>query len=759
MSSTPSPSSSPHPPLLTARPWQLKQSSTTSSASPQTQAKVTTCAFRAYHDLILVAVGEIKKAYRKKAMEHHPDKNINDPEAGVKFQEIGAAYEILSDSQTRHIYDTHGMEGLSGQGASTGPGLDDLFEQFFGGGGGGPSFGFNFGPGPKRRKGEDTIVPYDVTLEDLYNGKSVKLNMEKESICSTCKGSGAKGSAKPKSCFNCGGKGWTFVQTQIAANQLATSRAQCRECKGEGELLKEKDRCKKCKGSKTVKEKVRQEIFVEKGMTDRQRIVLAGAGDEEPGIPAGDVIIQLKAQPHESFERSGNDLLTRVKITLSEALLGFSRVLVTHLDGRGIKVSSLPGKIIKPDQTIVLRGEGMPIYKRSDEKGDLYVVLSFEMPDDSWLQAINKQALESILPPKKGDIEPRPSIVDDVEFEETDLAEVRSRSYPAGPNFFDQGFPYQFGEGDEADWIDDEDDDEFGDHNADYFGFSVCVSSSPPEAAASADYPAWHTRMDSNFVSRAIFGPVTFIPHLACRSDIGFGLGTQLLPMELVFNLAQLACFLAFSITSVESLPARILIFSRTVEFRHDSIPTAINALQSHSSSINVVFDQTEDQNLFTDENLQKYDALLFLDNTGEVLDDPGKTAFQNYLNKGGNFVAVHSASDCLRTTEFYDKEIGAYFDYHPALQNATVDVIDFNHPSTVNLPAEWEVTDEIYNFKSDPRSIGATMLLAANESSYVVAIVQALSIELREPEKPGIKSMVPVLNRVIRLVAASTRV
>ncbi len=97
-------------------------------------------------------------------------------------------YEILSDSQSRHIYDTHGMEGLSGKGPSSTTGLEEIFEQFFAAGGGGPSFGFDFGPGPKRRKGEDTIVPYDVTLEDLYNGKSVKLAMEKEVVCSTCKG-------------------------------------------------------------------------------------------------------------------------------------------------------------------------------------------------------------------------------------------------------------------------------------------------------------------------------------------------------------------------------------------------------------------------------------------------------------------------------------------------------------------------------------------------------------------------------------------
>lgn len=104
----------------------------------------------------------------------------------------------------------------------------------------------------------------------------------------------------------------------------------------------------------------------------------------------GDVIFVLKAAAHESFERSGNDLLTKVTITLSEALLGFSRILVTHLDGRGVKVTSPPGKIIKPDDSIVLRGEGMPVYKNSDTKGNMYVVMSVEMPDENWLKSVNQ---------------------------------------------------------------------------------------------------------------------------------------------------------------------------------------------------------------------------------------------------------------------------------------------------------------------------------------------------------------------------------
>lgn len=129
------------------------------------------------------------------------------------------------------------------------------------------------------------------------------------------------------------------------------------------------------------------------------------------------------------------------------------------------------------------------------------------------------------------------------------------------------------------------------------------------------------------------------------------------------------------NITLVQASPGRVLIYSRTVGFRHDSIPTAIESLRSHSGTIDVIFDQTEDQMQFTDENLQQYDALLFLSTTGEgrrhictlilfvqllaVLDDTGKTALQSYLGKGGNFIAVHSASDCLRNTSFYGRELG----------------------------------------------------------------------------------------------------
>ncbi|KAI0833696.1 class I glutamine amidotransferase-like protein [Trametes gibbosa] len=188
---------------------------------------------------------------------------------------------------------------------------------------------------------------------------------------------------------------------------------------------------------------------------------------------------------------------------------------------------------------------------------------------------------------------------------------------------------------------------------------------------------------------------------------------------SVVLNTAAIALAI-MSETSAQSSVARILIYSATRDFRHDSIPTAVDALVAHGPAANITFDHTEDQTWFTDDRLQQYDALLFLSNTGEVLDEAGKAAFQKYLDLGGNFVGIHSASDCLRNTTFFQKELGAAFDYHPELQNATVDVVGPSHPSTSMLPKAWSVRDEMYNFKSDPRSVGAVVVLSADESSYI---------------------------------------
>ncbi|GBE88536.1 ThuA-like domain-containing protein [Sparassis latifolia] len=164
---------------------------------------------------------------------------------------------------------------------------------------------------------------------------------------------------------------------------------------------------------------------------------------------------------------------------------------------------------------------------------------------------------------------------------------------------------------------------------------------------------------------------------------------------------------------------ARILIYSATRGYRHDSIPMSIEILNVKGPSINVQFDATEDETWFTDDRLKEYDALLFLNNSGEVLDEAGKAAFQNYLNLGGNFIGIHCASACLYECEFYRKEIGALFDYHPEISTGVIEVLDQNHPTTKMLPPKWEVFDEMYNFRSDPRSVGAKVILIADETSY----------------------------------------
>ncbi|KAG8906322.1 hypothetical protein FRB99_007102 [Tulasnella sp. 403] len=359
--------------------------------------------------------GDIKRAYRKK--------NPNDANAHERFQEMAEAYEVLIDPESREAYDLYGTDAAGGL---DGMGLDpeDLFAQMFGMGFGGPK-----GPsarGPRRggkRKGETSTIPYDVTLEDLYNGKSAHFNVEKGVICGACKGFGGRPNTKPKTCGKCDGKGITTIQRSAGRGQVAVSQVICPDCSGEGLRFKEKDRCKKCKGEKTVKEKKRLEIFVEKGMSDKQKIVLHGEGDQEPGAEAGDLVFVLKQTAHPNFERSGSDLHTTVHITLSEALLGFSRILITHLDGRGIHVDSEPGRIVRSGDTIVVRGEGMPVHKRGDEKGNLFISFEVDMPSGEWLKGLDVKSLEELLPPKKPDVTPRPAIVDEVAYEKADLAD------------------------------------------------------------------------------------------------------------------------------------------------------------------------------------------------------------------------------------------------------------------------------------------------------------------------------------------------
>ncbi|KAG1054630.1 hypothetical protein G6F43_003359 [Rhizopus delemar] len=363
-----------------------------------------------YYDILEVEVtatdNEIKKAYRKLAMKYHPDKN---PDEGERFKEISHAYEILSDPDTRATYDQYGEEGPGGGDGGFGMSADELFANLFGGGfGGGDFYG---GPPPRRpRKGETMKYPLSVRLEDLYMGKHTKLALEKNVICSNCDGKGGKTGATRK-CGSCQGRGFKVAMRQVGMGMIQQMQVPCEDCGHTGEIAK--DRCKKCKGKKVTVEKKFLDIFIEKGMGNGQKIVQKGEGDQEPGIEPGDVIIVLNQKEHDVFERKGADLLCKVKISLTEALCGFDKVLITHLDGRGIQVKNLPGNVIKPGMVKRVPNEGMPTYKHPDNRGDLYIQFDVEFPNDGFAAIEQLKQLETTLPKRQTASSTKHEIIDE----------------------------------------------------------------------------------------------------------------------------------------------------------------------------------------------------------------------------------------------------------------------------------------------------------------------------------------------------------
>ncbi|KAG1688796.1 DnaJ subfamily A member 2 [Nymphon striatum] len=354
---------------------------------------------------------ELKKSYRKLAKEFHPDKN---PNAGEKFKEISFAYEVLSDPSKREVYDRYGMKGLQ-EGGHEGPaGFGDLFSTLFGGGGGG-LFGGG-GGGRKRNRGEDTVHPLKVSLEDLYKGKTAKLQMHRDVTCITCDGIGGKPGSR-KSCRSCNGRGVKITVRQLGPGMMQQMQTVCPDCKGEGEIINEKDRCRTCKGKKVTKDTKILEVHVDKGMKDGQKIYFRGEGDKIPGIEPGDVIIVLQTKPHSMFQRESNNLIYNHSITLTEALCGFSFTL-KHLDDRELIVKNLPGNVVKPGTIRTVQEEGMPLYKSPFEKGNLYVKFSVTFPDDHFISEDKYQFLETLLPPRPNYKMPEGDHVEEVDLHE-----------------------------------------------------------------------------------------------------------------------------------------------------------------------------------------------------------------------------------------------------------------------------------------------------------------------------------------------------
>lgn len=359
--------------------------------------------------------GDIKRAYRKLALRYHPDKVGEDEreEAEIKFKEISHAYEILSDENKRNDYDLYGttdgvgngMGGYDshpfGNGHSQEYGADD-FSNFFS----------LFGSGAPRgaranaaKKTEDAELEVTVTLEELYMGKVVKITSTRNIICTSCQGSGARKKAAAKVCTICKGEGYTTKIKRVGPGLVSQFHVDCETCHGTGKILRSKDKCKQCSGTKVVEETKILEFEILPGSQSGESVVLKGESDEFPGKQTGDVILKFHCKDHEKLERKGDDLFVKYKISLVEALSGFSKVVMKHLDGRAIHVTTPKGKVLRPGDYLKINGEGMPIkagkswFSSAQKRGDLYIQLDIEFPPDNWyLEKNDLVKLQNLLP-------------------------------------------------------------------------------------------------------------------------------------------------------------------------------------------------------------------------------------------------------------------------------------------------------------------------------------------------------------------------
>ena len=309
---------------------------------------------------------------------------------------------MLSDPEKRRTYDRYGKEGLS----EGGPGrsAEDIFEQFFGPG--------IFGGGRRRsgpRKSEDSVNAIGVTLEDLYTGLRRKLKIRRREHCPKCHGTGTRNGREPQKCATCGGRG-VVVMSQRQGMFIQQSRMVCPNCRGTGEVTAEGDACRHCNGKKVVEGEKTIELVIEPGMKENSRLVFPGESDAAPGLEPGDLIFILKTQPHERFQRQGNDLVMKKSIMLSEALLGCAFVF-EHLDKRQVVVRTAPQQIIKPGDVLALADMGMPILNKPFRYGQM--LIKFDIVYPLYSQIADVEALRRALPQPAPQELPKPTRADD----------------------------------------------------------------------------------------------------------------------------------------------------------------------------------------------------------------------------------------------------------------------------------------------------------------------------------------------------------
>lgn len=345
---------------------------------------------RDYYDVLGVektaTVEDMKKAYRKLAMQYHPDRNHGDPEAAEKFKEATEAFEVLSNAEMRQRYDRYGHAGVNGMGGG-GPGFQggvdlgdlfgDLLGSFFGGGGGGRR---QRGPSA----GRDVQVILDIELVEAATGVKKQVTVQRENLCEPCGGTGAKPGTRPTPCKRCGGQGVTIQRQGFFQVQQP-----CRGCNGQGVIIT--DPCTSCRGNGRVVGRQTLDVDIPAGVDTGDRIRFQGLGDAgDPGGQRGDLEFAIRVKEHRFFQRDGQNLICQWPITFSQAALG-GPIEITTLTGQ--KVAHELPRGIQTHEVVRLAGHGMPP-RRGGRKGDLLVQVVVDTPQS--LNAEQEQLLRRL---------------------------------------------------------------------------------------------------------------------------------------------------------------------------------------------------------------------------------------------------------------------------------------------------------------------------------------------------------------------------
>lgn len=316
---------------------------------------------------------DVKRAYRKKAREHHPDAG-GDADA---FKEVTHAYQVLSDPEKRARYDrfgddgTAGARGAGGFGAGFG-GIGDVIDAFFGSAFGGA--GGTTASGRRTQPGRDVLVVVDLTLEEVVTGVRREVEVDVARACETCNGTGSMNGTGPVRCSTCGGAGQVQRVVRTAFGQLATA-SPCPACSGTGRSVT--DACPDCDGQGRRTRHRTIAIDVPAGLEDGDRIPMRGEGEAgRNGAPPGDLYVQVRVAPHEIYEREGRDLVAEVALPMSQAVLGGSLAIPT-VDGGEVEVAVPAGT--QPGDVLTIRRAGLPV-RGGGRRGDLNLVARVEVP-------------------------------------------------------------------------------------------------------------------------------------------------------------------------------------------------------------------------------------------------------------------------------------------------------------------------------------------------------------------------------------------